>query len=87
MPQLSELVEETSRRGLRPRRLAADKGYDYPNIHEYLQEKNVGPCIPERASAKKEAGFTYDGERDCMVCTQGKVSIGKTERQSGSYIY
>jgi transposase len=86
-PQLPELVEETSRKGLRPRRLAADKGYDYPNIHEYLQERNIRPYIPERASAKKETGFTYDGEKDCMVCPQGKVSIGKTEHQNGGYIY
>jgi len=86
-PQLPELVEETRKRGLKLRRLAADKGYDSSSIHEYLEKKNIRAYIPQKKSTKKEDGFTYDSQKDCMICPQGKVSVGKSEHKNGGYIY
>ncbi len=43
--RLKELVEEDEVKGIKPRVLAADKGYDDGEDHYYLEEKGIASDI------------------------------------------
>src|SRR5258708_6957279 len=40
-----------------PRRVAADKGYSYPGIREWLRQRRIGPVIPTRKNQPRDATF------------------------------
>lgn len=44
-----------------PRRLAGDKGYSYPGLRGWLEERKVRPVIPARKDQPREADF----DREC----------------------
>ena len=41
--------------GWRPRRLAADRGYDAAWLRKYLRSRRVRPCIPSIKTRKRQA--------------------------------
>jgi transposase len=40
-----------------PKKLAADKGYSYPHIRQWLQRHHIKPVIPTRKNQAREPGF------------------------------
>jgi transposase len=40
-----------------PRRVAADKGYSYPGIREWLRRRHIGPVIPTRKDQPRDETF------------------------------
>src|SRR3954468_15059081 len=73
--------------GLKPDWLVADTAYgSAPNLHFLVDEKSITPHIPVIDKSQRDDGtfsredFSYDKERDCYVCLNGKV----LPRSSGS---
>ncbi len=73
--------------GLKPDWLVADTAYgSAPNLHFLVDEKSITPHIPVIDKSQRDDGtfsredFSYDTERDCYVCLNGKA----LPRSSGS---
>lgn len=73
--------------GLKPDWLVADTAYgSAPNLHFLVDEKSITPHIPVIDKSQRDDGtfsredFSYDTERDCYICLNGKV----LPRSSGS---
>jgi transposase len=79
-------VEE--RHGLRPERLAADKAYGTGPFLGWLSERNITPHIPVLDRQQQIPGllpreaFTFDAERNCFVCPEGKILKHSTTREA-----
>lgn len=78
-------VEE--RHGLRPERLAADKAYGTGPFLGWLSERKIVPHIPVLDRQQQTPGllpreaFTFDPERNCFVCPEGKILKHRTARE------
>jgi transposase len=46
-----------------PRRVAADKGYSYPGLRQWLRRHHIGPVIPTRKDQPREATFDREAYR------------------------
>ena len=42
---------------LRPRRLAADKGYSSPTVRRRLRQRNIGAVIPSKSNQRRQTHF------------------------------
>ena len=74
--------------------LAADKGYGTGPFLAWLDEKKVTAHIPVLDRQRQTDGlfpreaFTFDAERNCFVCPQGKILKHRTARtQTRIHIY
>lgn len=52
----------------RPKRLGADKGYDFEDIRKGLKKRNIKPCLIRRNSTKQNA--TKQEIREKRYCSQ-----------------
>ena len=58
-PLLDQIKVQTNKPGRppkKPKKLAADKGYDKEELRQRLRERGIQPQIPKRKNAKKKAG-------------------------------
>jgi transposase len=46
-----------------PRRLAADKGYSYPRIRRWCQQRRVAEVIPTRKNQPRDEGFDKETDK------------------------
>lgn len=51
------LLPRRSGRARWPRKLAADKGYSYPHIRQWLKRHHIQPVIPTRKDQAREKAF------------------------------
>jgi hypothetical protein len=79
-------VEQTH--GLRPERLAADKAYGTGPFLGWLSERKITPHIPVLDRQQQTPGllpreaFTFDAERNCFVCPEGKILKHRHARET-----
>jgi transposase len=76
------------RHGLRPERLAADKAYGTGPFLGWLSERKITPHIPVLDRQQQTPGllpreaFTFDAERNCFVCPEGKLLKHRHARET-----
>jgi hypothetical protein len=78
-------IEE--RHGIKPKCLAADKGYGTGPFLAWLSARNITPHIPVLDRQHQIGGllpreaFTFDPERNAFICPQGKILKHRTARE------
>ncbi len=54
--------------------MVADAGYSSGENYQYLENSGITPYIPIHGQfAVEREGFTYDEQKDCFTCAQGKT--------------
>lgn len=68
---LAELMEKgavartsSGRPRLRPKRVAADKGYSYPSLRSYLRRRGIGALIPTKSNQRLRPRFDKEAYRE-----------------------
>jgi transposase len=51
----------------------ADTGYASTEEMVAVAQNGITPVVPPRTKKDEHKGFTYDAQRDCYVCPQGKL--------------
>lgn len=60
---------------LRPKRVAADKGYSYPSLRAYLRRRGIGAVIPTRSDQRRSPRFDVEAyrRRSAVECAFGRL--------------
>ena len=84
-----EMVDELEEKGLKARRLAADKGYDDSTFRADLVRRKTKPYIPDRTKQDrlKKQGLEYNPQSKVPRCKAGKKAIGSTPHKNGGLNY
>lgn len=76
-------INNLSENGLQIEEVLADGNYSSSEALRLLQHKNIEGYIPNFGQYKSSRmGFEYDKERDCYICSQGKVLEYKSIKES-----
>jgi len=76
-------INNLSENGLQIEEVLADGNYSSSEALRLLQHKNIEGYIPNFGQYKpSRRGFEYDKEKDCYICSQGKVLEYKSIKES-----
>lgn len=90
--QLAPVAQAASEALQQPVTAVADSGYaNGHHIHE-LEQQAVTVAVPARLKANKNgllphSAFTYERERDCFVCPEGKALTYRKTNQDSMLVY
>lgn len=73
---IGQTASNLKENGIRVEEVLADTGYSSASSLKYLEDQNIKAYIPAHAGYKPHReGFTYDAEKDCYICRQGKQLV------------
>jgi len=76
-------IDNLSEQGLQIEEVLADGNYSSSEALHTLEEENIIGYIPNFGQYKSlRKGFSYDKEKDCYICSQGKVLEYKSIKAS-----
>jgi IS5 family transposase len=80
---LQNTVDNLTEHGLQLEEVLADGNYSSSEALRTLEYKNIEGYIPNFGQYKpSREGFEYDKEKDCYICSQGKVLEYKSIKES-----
>lgn len=82
-----ELLEKEIEKGIKAEAVVADSLYDSCLNRERAHEAGMKAYIPFRSERKWMAKFSYHSDEDCVLCAEGKRSIGKLAQEKGTLYY
>ncbi|WP_418790466.1 IS1182 family transposase [Phosphitispora sp. TUW77] len=91
-PYIDRLKSQQERLGLNIRKVGADKGYDYMNVHYGLDKLGIEGYIPGFARLSKTESFTidkfaYNRNKDVYICPEGKFLYLSHIKQKKTKVY
>lgn len=82
---ISPLIEEEKRRGLKPKEVVGDGLYPSAKNYKYLRGKKIKGYFPKRTKVSDVDKFSISGDR--VICKMGKEAIGNIEQENGKLFY
>jgi hypothetical protein len=79
---VGQTIENLQESGIKVEEVLADTNYSSGASYRYLESQDITAYIPVHGSYLPERkGFIYNKEKDCYVCSEGKVLSYKTIRE------
>lgn len=90
--QLAPMAQGASEAVGEPVTVVADSGYTNGHQLHQLEQQGIEAAVPARQKTNTTGllaheAFTYDSERDCFVCPQGKLLPYRKTKQNGMLDY
>lgn len=78
------LLQQEDERDVHHAGLVADAFYDNQQTYAEAQQREMTPYIPSKCATRRADRFTYDSEKDELICPQGKRSMGRVKQEDGA---